>query len=72
MSNVLFIQVNPWTTGKRRTVSTSHGRGGPVGWLVGWDAGLPVPVAAPLHSKPTESALEKRYLIQICCFYFIK
>ena len=47
---------------------------GEAGWLAGGLGmlGLLFPVAAPLHSKPTEGALERRYLIQIYCFYFIK
>ena len=48
--------------------------GGEAGWLAGGlrMLGLLFPVAMPLHSKPTESALERIYLIQMYCFYFIK
>ena len=29
-------------------------------------------VAAPLQLPNQQSALERRYLIQICCFYFVR
>ena len=55
MSNVLFIQVNPWITRRKRAVSMSHGRGG--GRLAGWcagDVGSPVPHGgAAATSNPT-------------------
>ena len=60
--------MNPWTTGKRRAVFTSPGKG------VGAGLGMPVsrsPVAAPLHSKQAECVLERIYLVQIYCCYFI-
>ena len=48
--------------------------GGEAGWLAGWlgMVGLLFPVAAPLQLPNQQSALERRYLIQICCFYFVK
>ena len=56
MNNVLFIQVISWTSGKKRAVSTLHGRRvRPAGWLVAGDAGSPIPRGgAAATSKPTE------------------
>ena len=68
---LLFIQENLWTTGKGGScaVFTLPEKGVGAGLGV---AGLLFSRAAPLQTKQTECVLERIYLIQIYCCYFIK